>query len=916
MTTKKVSILKAWLLGLLFMGSVAVRAQTVPLSDLDALRYIASHPDLIAAFGADASKGRSHYEQWGIKEGRKITFEPLNYTASYPDLMAAFGIDEAKAATHYIQWGFKEGRKTTFNPLNYIASHADLITAFGADGAKGVRHYIQNGFTERRQITFDPTRYMASHPDLIQAFAGDETKAVTHYIQWGYKEKRQTTFTDLDALQYVASFGDLIQSIGSDVVTAIRHYVTTGYNAGRRITFDALAYIASFGDLISAFGTDALAGVQHYINWGYKEGRRITFSVIAYFANHADIRAAFGTDSSAATRHYIAFGYKENRSLGWETSSATSRIDAHRFLLQATFGPTETEIQRLLQLGDSSSAYERWIDSQIGKPASLQLPALMASVPAAPKPDFNIPMQHRVRVEKWFGNALWGEDQLRQRVAWALSQIFVVSDAGILDRYPFATADFYDTLAKTAFGNYRDLLEAVTLHPAMGNYLSHLGNKKAVPGTNLRPDENYAREMMQLFSIGLVELEINGTVRRNDAGEAISTYTPEIISGFARVFTGWHWECPSGFQWIDIHPRGIGDGICEFNRGESLAEVLPLDPTKSFNQARRMRLYPSEHEDGEKKVLIYPGVRLSGGVIPAGQGGQKDLQDALDNVFYHPNVGPFISKQLIQKLITSNPSPAYIAAVAQTFNDDGRGVRGNLAAVIKAILLHPEARQPPSGSTFGKLKEPILRLTQFWRAFDVKSDSNVFDLNVFCCSQAEGGVTLYNLHPSLWLGQSPNQSPSVFNFFTPAFAPSGEISRLGVVAPEMQLATEHLQSRLTSFFWLITNHDAKRSLRDGKNRREPPFESPIFFDNSYEWDNAYNDEILINSVSKKLFGHEAAMSASLRNTIRTRLSKYNRTWAPGDLNYEGKELDNQLRTARNVDAIFLSVTSPEFAVQQ
>ncbi len=313
MATNKRSILKALLMGLLLLGSAAVRAQTTPLSDLDALRYIASQPDLIAAFGADASKGRSHYETWGIKEGRKITFEPLNYTASHPDLMAAFGIDETKAVTHYIQWGFKEGRKNTFNALNYIASQPDLITAFGPDGAKGARHYIQNGFSERRQTTFDPTRYMASHPDLIQVFAGDETKAATHYIQWGYKEKRQTTFTDLDALQYVASFADLIQSIGSDVVTAIRHYVTTGYNAGRRISFDALAYIASHGDLIAAFGTDALAGVKHYLNWGYKEGRQVIFDALGYLSRHTDLQQAFGSDTVAATKHYINWGFKEGR---------------------------------------------------------------------------------------------------------------------------------------------------------------------------------------------------------------------------------------------------------------------------------------------------------------------------------------------------------------------------------------------------------------------------------------------------------------------------------------------------------------------------------------------------------------------------------------------------------------------------
>jgi len=319
-TNNKLAKWSVWLGLILLLWPLSVRAQTTPLSDLDALRYIASQPDLIAAFGADAAKGRSHYETWGIKEGRKITFEPLNYTASHPDLMAAFGIDETKAATHYIQWGFKEGRKTTFNPLNYIASQPDLISAFGADAAKGARHYIQNGYAEKRQITFDPARYMASHPDLIQAFAGDETKGAMHYIQWGYKEKRQTTFSDLDALQYVASFADLIQSIGSDVITAIGHYVTSGYNAGRRITFEALAYIASHGDLINAFGTDALAGVKHYLNWGYKEGRQVVFDALGYLSRHTDLQQAFGSDTVAATKHYINWGYKEGRGYSFTVS--------------------------------------------------------------------------------------------------------------------------------------------------------------------------------------------------------------------------------------------------------------------------------------------------------------------------------------------------------------------------------------------------------------------------------------------------------------------------------------------------------------------------------------------------------------------------------------------------------------------
>jgi len=304
-----------------------------PLTDLEVLRYIASQPDLIDAFGTNIANGRQHYLNWGFNEGRKITFEPLSYTASHPDLIAAFGIDETKAATHYIQWGLKEKRQVTFSALRYIASHPDLIEAFGADADKGVRHYINWGFKEGRKVTFDPLRYTASHPDLISAFAGDETKTTTHYIQAGYREKRQSTFSDLDALQYIASYADLITSLGSDVVAGIKNYVEKGYQAGRRILFDALTYIASHSDLIAAFGADAVAGVKHYINWGYKEGRKVVFDSLGYLAAHSDLRAAFGSDTAAATRHYINWGFKEGRGYLWTvsaTAGAGGQVSASR----------------------------------------------------------------------------------------------------------------------------------------------------------------------------------------------------------------------------------------------------------------------------------------------------------------------------------------------------------------------------------------------------------------------------------------------------------------------------------------------------------------------------------------------------------------------------------------------------------
>ena len=331
-----------------------------------------------------------------------------------------------------------------------------------------------------------------------------------------------------------------------------------------------------------------------------------------------------------------------------------------------------------------------------------------------------------------------GSDQLRQRVAWALSQILVTSQVSLANRYPFGLADYYDMLAHHAFGDFRQLIEEVTLHPMMGVYLSMLGNRKPNAELNIRPDENYARELMQLFTIGLVELNADGTPKLDAHNQPIPTYDQAVVEGFAHVFTGWHWACTFG-----------SPGNCGFSntRGTVPNQILP------------MQLFPEEHDTGAKRLLTYPNAVKS--VIPAGQTAEQDLADALDNIFHHPNVGPFISRQLIQRLVTSNPSPAYVARVSAVFDDDGTGQRGNLGAVVRAILLDAEARAPASTADpdASKLKEPVLRLTQLWRAYDGRAANGRY----------------FNINPSVDFGQGPLQAPSVFNFYSPFYAPPGEI---------------------------------------------------------------------------------------------------------------------------------------------
>ncbi len=509
---------------------------------------------------------------------------------------------------------------------------------------------------------------------------------------------------------------------------------------------------------------------------------------------------------------------------------AVTKAEAFQFLNQATFGAVESEADRVIAMRQES-----WIDDQMTKAVSLQLPHIQS----LPLPQFQFQLQAD-RVDIWFRNALHGEDQLRQRVAFALSEIMVVSQLGALGDAPFALADYYDVLARNAFGNYRDLMEEVTLHPAMGVYLSMLGNQKPNPALNIRPDENYARELMQLFSIGLVELDTDGSQKLDGQGQPIPTYDQSIIEGFAHVFTGWTWAGSPSFQQA---------------RATRLNQVVPMELWEDF------------HDAGPKLLL-------NGASLPAGQGGAKDLSDALDNIFNHPNVGPFIAVRLIHRLVTSNPSPGYVSRVAAVFDNNGSGVRGDLGAVVKAVLTDAEANPAVRTEQNGKIKEPLLRLTQLWRAYDAISNSGryPFDFAYFI------------------FGQGPLQAPHVFNFFSPFYAPPGEIQDGGLVAPELEISTEYLNTFVTNFMFgqIFGLNSTNTNLQD----------DDVYINFESEMLLAVDADQLIDSVSGKLLGGE--ISAPLRNEIAGMLALI-------------PETDTAIRAA---EVIYFIVTSPEFAYQR
>ena len=411
------------------------------------------------------------------------------------------------------------------------------------------------------------------------------------------------------------------------------------------------------------------------------------------------------------------------------------REQASRFLSQASLGCTAADIERVRSLG-----YSGWLDAQFALPRSSTHVEWLRSK------GFDAVVNKNATAGS--NDMLWRKllsspDVLRQRVTLALSEIIVISINGIAGTpfKSFSAAAFMDVLEANAFGSYRTLLGEVSTTTAMGAYLSFRGNKKANLAAGSLPDENYARECMQLFSIGLTDLNIDGSPKLT-GGQPTDSYSQAEVSQMARVFTGWDLDTTVGTA--DTPDRVI----------------------------RPMVQIAGRHETGEKRFL--------GTVIPANTDGEQSLRLALDSLIAHPNSAPFISRQLIQRLVTSNPSAAYVARVAAKFKDNGSGQKGDLKTVIKTILLDTEARSDAglTNPAFGKLREPVLRFVQWARSFGVTSTDDTWTI---------GDLS----DPAVRLGQSPLRAPSVFNFFRPGYVPpNSPIAARALNAPEFQITTE------------------------------------------------------------------------------------------------------------------------------
>jgi uncharacterized protein (DUF1800 family) len=523
------------------------------------------------------------------------------------------------------------------------------------------------------------------------------------------------------------------------------------------------------GDLYSAFlrrGGD-LAGVKFWVN---QLNAGISRDVIRLsFIASPEFQGRLGSLAAA----------------GCYAAPLPKRLDAARLLQQATFGASLYEISRAADLGADA-----WLGEQFAIPATsyadfatlnIALNKLGANGCSGANLSSGCPWQ--VNWPAFYKQAFEGPDQLRQRVANALLQIMVISIAHnrVLDAGT-AMPSYLDVLGRGAFGNFRSLLKEVTLHPGMGIYLDMLGSSLEVP------NENYARELLQLFSIGTVMLNDDGTVKRDAQGNAIPAYGEDVVQGFAKAFTGWHFANQDmtkswKFYWPDeqwslpMQPWSARRCPQDGHWPPGSATWCDLaNPAKS---------YPPPHDTGTKKLLQYAGAPFAS--LPAGQTPEQDLDNAIDNIFNHPNVGPFVVKQLIQRLVTSNPTPGYVQRVAAVFNNNGSNVRGDMKAVVRAILLDTEARDPAvaAGNTFGKLREPVVKFLHLHRAFNARASS--------------GYYSIWDLSDPDYLGQAPLKAPSVFNFYGRDFAPAGPLGQAGLVGPEFDITTTSAVAGFSDF---------------------------------------------------------------------------------------------------------------------
>ncbi|WP_341227872.1 DUF1800 family protein [uncultured Arcticibacterium sp.] len=567
---------------------------------------------------------------------------------------------------------------------------------------------------------------------------------------------------------------------------------------------------------------------------------------------------------------------------------------ASRFLSQATLGATFSDIQEVANLGT-----ETWLENQLSQPNSFSIEGYLRYLAQGVADSLNLanpPPQTAFTVENlnlsdwyfdivWFQGSMTAPDKLRWRVALALSEIFVTSRVSDFDGNPYALASYYDLLLDQSFGNYRSLLDSVTYHPTMAVYLTYMNNhaQGVVNGNLVFPDENYAREIMQLFSIGLYELNIDGTEKKDAQGNSIPTYDNNDIAELAKVFTGLSWN----------HSLYLGDGVESEQDYTKRLKFFPIDSMDAYrNSWRNPPRIVDGHQSGGKTFL---GTTVGHG-RPIEQG-EDDIQDALDVIFNHPNVGPFISRRLIQRLVTSNPSSAYIGRVATVFNNNGQGVRGDLGAVVKAILLDREARlvNEQEEAFAGKLREPFVTYMNLVYGLGLNSTTGVFRNRM---------NEVYDQ-----MEQRPLESPTVFNFFEPDYVPDGDLKEAGKYGPEFQkLNSITLTGYLNALNeWLIDDDPIDYSSYFGgetyKEDQEPRFD----FSDDYALSSDQNVSVLLDKYNL-ILAHGALSEQNLQE-IEFVVKNLPYRYSDGLPNEDDQDFRIRM-------AIYLIMASPDFLINR
>ncbi len=574
--------------------------------------------------------------------------------------------------------------------------------------------------------------------------------------------------------------------------------------------------------------------VENFVDTSRAGTYSVRYQVFDEFANSVElVRKVNVVAGDIKPANYLPDQSTNISTEEWQEPDTISTAEAARFLNHATFGATATDIERVQEIG-----FEAWVDEQLQLTETLHLPLMQKTLGYLEVSMMRLRTEERMYA--WWTNAITAPDQLRQRVAFALSQILVLSDHNpALSRYTLGVTNYYDILVRNSTGNYRNLLEEVTLNPMMGIFLTMMRSTKD------SPDENYPREVMQLFSIGLPQLNTDGTLKLDANGNSQSTYDLNTILEMSRVMTGWTFSGSKDFFWN------------RYGEEDVFSSMMPFE---------------QYHDSGEK-------VLLDGFTIPAGQSAYEDIQSAMDNIFNHPNVGPFIARRLIQRMVTSNPSPEYIYRVASKFNDNGSGVRGDLGAVAKAILLDPEARDMSNLDDVkaGKLSEPIIRLTQLLRPLSKKPTSNPPTLGRYVIRDTER-----------YFGQAPLFARSVFNFYEPDYQVPGKLMTAGLYSPEFQITTEVTAVEASNFFFDTVRNGISASWRQAGR---------VELDLSNLIDQTNNIDELLDKVNEIIMS--GRLTNETREILKTALEPH---------------FDNKEYVVQSVLQLILS--SPEFVIQK